>query len=104
MSLVIIGVVVFCLTAALDVVQAYWLRAYNARQAGRAAALSVLEYAIGCFSFFAFVEHSWWLVLPEVAGLVVGSLFAIRRIARSDVSTGESTSLAQGAQAARPCA
>lgn len=36
-------------------------------------------YAIGCVGFFAVLDVSWWLMIPEVAGLYVGSLLAVRR-------------------------
>lgn len=84
MWIVLLGIVVFFSTAAIDWIQAFWLRAYNRRQATRAANLGVLEYAAGLIAFAAFIEASWWLVIPEVLGLWVGTQLAVRRIARED--------------------
>lgn len=81
---ILIGVVVFCSTFLLDVVQTSWLVAFNARRANRASALGVAEWCIGAVVFYAFLGRSWYFALPEVAGLYVGSQFGIRRLARRE--------------------
>lgn len=78
MSIFTLGVVVFLSTLALDVIQAFSFEAYQRRDANTTTILSVVEYAIGVFAFYAFVTHSWWLVVPELAGLVVGSQVSVR--------------------------
>lgn len=88
MLTVVLWILVFLSTAAIDAVQAYWLRAFNQGNANRAAALSVLEYAIGCLCFYAFVEQSWWLIIPECAGLWVGSQISVRRISKQKAADG----------------
>jgi len=75
-----IAILVFFATAVLDVVQAYAFEAYQKRDPNRTSLLSIVEYGITLFTFYAFIEHSWWFAVPEIAGLVVGSQISVRRI------------------------
>jgi inner membrane protein involved in colicin E2 resistance len=73
------AVAVFIAAAAIDYVEAFYVRAVADGRAHRAALYSVLMYVIGCVGFFAVLEVSWWLMVPECAGLWVGSELAVRR-------------------------
>jgi len=42
-----------------------------------AARWSVTMYVIGLVGFYGLVQVSWWLAIPEVLGLYVGSWIAV---------------------------
>lgn len=44
-----------------------------------AAIASVIMYALGLIGFVAFVEVSWWMAIPEVAGLATGAYVSVKR-------------------------
>lgn len=44
-----------------------------------AAAASVGMYALGLIGFWAFIEVSWWMAVPEVIGLALGSYVTVER-------------------------
>ena len=76
----LLSVVVFFASAALDYVEAYYVRAVGALAPHRAAQMSVLMYVISLVGFFSVLAYSWWLLIPECAGLYFGSVVAIRRM------------------------
>jgi hypothetical protein len=71
----------FAAAFAYDWVEAAYVRAAGGGPEGahRAARLSVAMYAVGFVGWVATVKVSLWLCLPEVAGLYLGSFFAVRR-------------------------
>jgi hypothetical protein len=77
--IVLLAIAVFLAAAALDALEAYYVRSVADASPHRAAMFSVGMYAIGCVGFFAVLQVSWWLMVPEVAGLYCGSVLAIRR-------------------------
>lgn len=79
---IVLSVLVFLSTAVIDAVQTLGLRAYERRDANAVTLWSVIEYAVSCFCFFAFIGYSWWLILPELLGLIAGSQWSMRKIAR----------------------
>jgi hypothetical protein len=82
-DLMALALAVFVAGAALDALEAYYVRAVADAAPHRAATFSVLMYGIGCVGYFAALEVSYWLLVPEVAGLYVGSALAIRRQRRA---------------------
>jgi hypothetical protein len=75
----LLALVTFASAAAGDVVEAYFVRAVADLEPHRAARMSIAMYAIGCIGWFITLKISLWYMLPEVAGLYVGSYFAISR-------------------------
>ena len=51
----------------------------NDRARGHAANYSCAMLLVGAVSLYACVEISWWLIVPELLGLRVGTLLALRR-------------------------
>ncbi len=74
-----LGLVTFAAAAAGDFVEAYLTRATVELKPHRVARLSVAMYAIGCVGWFTTIKVSLWFMLPEVAGLYLGSWLAITR-------------------------
>lgn len=72
------GVLVFGLAALSDYVEALYVKAVNAGEAHRAAACSEMMWLAGVIWLGALLEVGWWVVLPEGAGLYVGTLLAMR--------------------------
>lgn len=78
MPIGILAVLVFFAAAALDVAEAFYVRSIGQQNPHRAAVFSVAMYAIGCVGFFAVLDVSYWLMIPECAGLYLGSVLAVR--------------------------
>ena len=74
-----LSLLVFLAAAALDYVEAYYVRSVADASPARAATYSVAMYTIGIIGFVAVLDYSWWLMIPEGAGLAAGSILAIRR-------------------------
>lgn len=75
----LLSVAVFVASALLDAIEAYYVRSVADGKPERAAVYSVAMYVIGCVGFFSVIEYSWWLMIPECAGLYFGSVIAIKR-------------------------
>jgi len=84
-----LGVGVFVAGVLLDGLEAYYVRSVADASPHRAATFSVLMYGIGCVGYFAALEVSYWLLVPEVAGLYLGSVLAISR--QRKVAAGKET-------------
>jgi len=72
------GVLVFMLAALSDFLETRYVSAVNAHDARRAARCSVGMWLAGVIWLGAVLEVGWWVVLPEGAGLYVGTLVAMR--------------------------
>jgi hypothetical protein len=84
MTFLALSVAVFFAAAAIDFVEAYYVRAVGKLEPHAAALYSVTMYIIGCVGFFAVLEYSWWLMVPECAGLYAGSVAAVLRQRRGE--------------------
>lgn len=71
---------VFAAAFALDFADARNKLAVNARDGHRAGLWSIAMKLSAVAGTFALVEVSWWLVIPECAGLYAGSRFALRKL------------------------
>jgi len=72
-----LSLAVFVAAAVLDAVESFYVRAVGDLNPHRAAQMSIAMYAVGCIGFFAVLEYSWWLLIPECAGRYVGSFYAV---------------------------
>ena len=79
MTALALGVLVFVAAAALDFAYVRYQQHVSARRAARAGAWSAAVYLIGSVGFLAVVQASRWYMIPECAGLYVGTLIALRR-------------------------
>ena len=83
--LIAFGVLAFVLAASADWLEAGYIRSVRAWEDGddsarmRAANYSCAMLIVGAIGLYACVEISWWLLLPELAGLRVGTRLALRR-------------------------
>ena len=79
------SVLAFVLAASADWLEAGYVRSVRAWEDGdnaareRAANYSCAMLLVGAIGLYACVEISWWLILPELVGLRVGTLLALRR-------------------------
>jgi hypothetical protein len=71
--------VVFMSAAAIDYVEAYYVRAVADGAAERAAALSLAMYGGSLVGWVVIIKVSLWLLIPEGAGFFVGTYIAVRR-------------------------
>lgn len=85
MMFALLSIAVFIASAALDYVEAFYVRAVTERNPNRAAQMSIAMYVISLVGFFGVLSYSWWLLIPECGGLYVGSVLAIRRHQREAV-------------------
>lgn len=71
----LLAVLVFASAAAGDIVSIINTRAIASRRPSPhlIARTSVLEWAIGAVGWVIVLSHSFWHLIPEVAGLYVGS-------------------------------
>ncbi len=72
-----IGCLVFLAATAYDVAWAKYFRAAATGKALQAAAWSVVVYAIGLVGLVGVLKISGWLILPEAAGLFVGTSIGV---------------------------
>lgn len=79
MTFAILSIACFVAAFALDAIEAYYVKAVNDGSPWVGAWCSVAMYAISCVGFFSILAYSWWLMIPEVLGLLAGSVYAIRR-------------------------
>lgn len=75
---VAVAVLVFTLAAVSDFLETRYVQAVNARRAEQAARCSVAMWAVGVIGLVAVLEVGWWLLIPEGAGLYVGTMRAMR--------------------------
>lgn len=73
----LIGLVVFISAALYDAIFAAYVRAAAGGKAMRAAFCSVGTYMVGAVGLLALVKMSVWYVLPEGAGLFVGTMAGV---------------------------
>ncbi len=77
-------VLAFGLAASSDWLETRYVRAVRAWEDGdktareRAARSSVLMWVVGVVALVTVVEVGWWVLLPEGAGLYVGTKLAMR--------------------------
>lgn len=89
MIFALLSIAVFCASAALDYVEAFYVRSVGDLDGHRAGSMSVLMYVIGIVGFLAILDYSYWLMIPECAGLYFGSRLAVFRLrVRERVSRG----------------
>jgi hypothetical protein len=75
---IIVAVMVFLLAASSDFLETRYVQAVNARRAELAARCSVAMWAVGCIGLVAVLHVGWWLLLPEGAGLYIGTMRAMK--------------------------
>lgn len=75
---ILAAIVVFLLAAASDYLETHYVRAVESRDAVRAARCSVGMWAVGTVGLLAIVEVGLWLLVPEVFGLYVGTVLAVK--------------------------
>ncbi len=73
----LVGIVVFCSAAAIDICEAFYVRAVSDGAPKRAALCSIGMYLLGCVGLFSVLEVSYGLIIPECFGLYVGTIIAI---------------------------
>lgn len=82
---VIVALLAFVLAASSDWLETRYVRAVRAWEDGddnaryRAADFSCAMLVVGGIGLYACVEIGWWVLLPELIGLRVGTLLALRR-------------------------
>lgn len=84
MNLSLLALLVFAAAAAYDLSWARYLRAATEQRALPAAFWSVTVYAIGLIGLVGVLKVSGWLVVPEMAGLFVGTLLGVGESADVD--------------------
>lgn len=82
---ILFGVLAFVLAASSDWLETRYVRAvrewedsHAATARERAARSSVLMWLVGVVALVTVVEVGWWMLLPEGAGLYVGTKLALR--------------------------
>lgn len=75
----LLALAVFASAVLLDYADTRNTQAVTEGRAHAAARWSVAMYLVGCVGFFSVIQVSPLLAIPEVAGLYVGSLLAVRR-------------------------
>ena len=75
--------VTFAAAAVGDVVEAYFVRAVADGHAHRAARMSVGMYVVSFAAWLVTVKVSLYYAIPEVLGLYLGTLWAMRRQQRA---------------------
>jgi cytochrome c-type biogenesis protein CcmH/NrfF len=78
MTPLLLALATFFAAAAGDVVEAYFVRSVADLDPHQAARMSVAMYCIGCVGWYITIRISLWYMIPEVLGLYVGSVVAIR--------------------------
>ncbi len=82
-TFIVLSIACFFAAFALDAIEAYYVKAVNDGHPWLGAGCSVAMYIIGCVGFFSVLAYSWFLMIPEVLGLLAGSVYAIRRQAKA---------------------
>lgn len=77
--IIVFAVLAFLLAASSDWLEIQHWRAVASGRPVRVALLSILMWSVGCAGLLLCIEVSWWLLPFEAAGLLAGSLFAMRR-------------------------
>lgn len=75
--------IVFTASFCYDLSNTRFLVAVQAKDAGRAATWSVVTTMIGLVGLAGILEYSPWLVIPEAAGVYVGTWWGVRTAASS---------------------
>jgi len=84
-TIVVFSVLAFVLAASSDWLETQYVRAvreweesHAATARERAARSSVMMWLVGVVALVTVVEIGWWVLLPEGAGLYVGTKLALR--------------------------
>jgi len=83
----LIALGVFCSAVALDFAAARYNLALRSGRAEHAARWSVVMCALSSVALLAFVDVSRWMLLPEFAGLYLGTLLGTRLTLDRDSAT-----------------
>jgi hypothetical protein len=75
----LVAVGAFVAAFVIDAGHAAYVRAVANRRAGHAAAASVVVYVAGILGWVSLIKVGWWVALPEVAGLALGSYWSVWR-------------------------
>lgn len=76
---VLVAVGAFVAAFVIDAGHAAYVHAVTHRRPLTAALVSALVYAVGCLGWLALIKVGWWVALPEMAGLGVGSYWYVSR-------------------------
>lgn len=79
MLAVLLALVTFAAAALGDVAEARFVQHTTGGRAHAAARASVAMYVVGFAGWVVTVKVSLWYSLPEILGLYVGTLWAVRR-------------------------
>lgn len=93
--LIILAIGVFISAVAFDFADSANTQAVTQGKPHQAALWSCAMYIIGLVGFYALVDVSWWLAIPECAGLYVGSWFAVTHYKGKKPNGEASKSIAQ---------
>lgn len=74
----LLAIAVFISAMVIDFAEARYVLAVEARDAHRAAAWSLMMWALGCLGFVAVLDCSLWLMVPEGLGFYCGTRLALR--------------------------
>src|SRR4029077_15362635 len=74
----LLAIAVFASAMVIDFAEARYVLAVEERNAHRAAAWSLVMWALGCFGFVAVLDCSLWLMIPEGLGFYCGTRLALR--------------------------
>ena len=73
----VVGVILFVTSALIDALHVLWVHFAERNQWHKAAITSMVNGSIGGLSILLFVNVSWWLVIPDILGLGLGSYIGI---------------------------
>lgn len=76
----IVGAVVFLCALSVDFAHARYVVAVGARRGARAAAWSLAAWAASVACLYVAVRVSWWMLVPEGAGLFAGTFLSVRSV------------------------
>lgn len=82
---VVAAILAFLLALSADLLEGKYVRSVQAWADGddraryRAANYSCAMMLVGGLSLYAWISVGWWLIIPELIGLRVGTLLALRR-------------------------
>lgn len=76
--MIALGIFGFFAAMASDYLETRYVRAVHAKRPREAAACSVAMWCIGVAGLLSVLEVSYWVLLPEVAGLWIGTQLAMR--------------------------
>src|SRR4051812_4534728 len=82
--LILIIAAVFAASTALDYAAIKNKIAIQNRDTHSAARWAIAMYLIGLIGLFGVIEYSWWLAVPECAGVYLGTWLALRDSKEND--------------------